>query len=112
LTLRMHYEAINPVDDPVFGFGFYDPMGFMVYGTNTRLRGIDIDRVEGRNRMDFRIPSLSLLDGRYYVSVAAHSRDGTVNYHWLDKRYHFEVHSPGKEEGYFAMECDISMTPE
>jgi ABC-type polysaccharide/polyol phosphate transport system ATPase subunit len=112
LTLRMHYEAINPVDDPVFGFGFYDPMGFMVYGTNTRLRGIDIDRVEGRNCMDFRVPSLSLLDGRYYVSVAAHSRDGTVNYHWLDKRYFFEVHSPGREEGYFAMECDISMTPE
>ncbi len=112
LTLRMHYEAVKPVDDPVFGFGFYDPMGFMVYGTNTRLRGIDIARVDGRNCMDFRVPSLALLDGRYYVSVAAHSRDGTVNYHWLDKRYFFEVHSPGREEGYFAMECDISMTPE
>ncbi|MEW6553643.1 MAG: ABC transporter ATP-binding protein [Actinomycetota bacterium] len=112
LTLRMHYEAVKPVDDPVFGFGFYDPMGFMVYGTNTRLRGIDIDRVEGRHCMEFRVPSLALLDGRYYVSVAAHSRDGTVNYHWLDKRYHFEVHSPHREEGYFAMECDISMIPE
>jgi ABC-type polysaccharide/polyol phosphate transport system ATPase subunit len=112
LTLRIHYHADKPIDDPVFGFGFYDPMGFMVYGTNTRLRDIDIARVSGAGCMDFCIPSLALLGGRYYVSVAAHSRDGTVNYHWIDKRYHFEVHSPGKEEGYFTMECEIITAPE
>jgi ABC-type polysaccharide/polyol phosphate transport system ATPase subunit len=112
MVLRLHYEAEKPIADPVFGFGFYDQMGFMVYGTNTRLRGMDIEKVEGKGRMDFCISSLPILDGRYYVSVAAHTRDGLVNYHWLDKLFYFDVQSPGREEGYLAMECDITMTPE
>lgn len=112
MLVSIHYEAARPIEDPVFGFGFYDRMGFMVYGTNTRLRGMDIERVQGRGRMDFNISSLPMLDGRYYVSVAAHTRDGMVNYHWLDKLFYFDVHSPGKEEGFLAMECDIAMSPE
>jgi ABC-type polysaccharide/polyol phosphate transport system ATPase subunit len=112
IALSIHYEAKKPIADPVFGFGLYDQMGFMVYGTNTRLRGMDIERVQGKGRMDFFIPSLALLDGRYYVSVAAHTRDGMTNYHWLDKLFYFDVHSPGKEEGYLAMECNISMSSE
>ncbi len=112
MTVRLHYRAERPVEDPVFGFGFYDQMGFMVYGTNTRLRGMDIEKVQGKGRMDFFIPFLAMLDGRYYVSVAAHTRDGMTNYHWLDKLFYFEVHSPGKEEGFLAMECEISMAPE
>ena len=112
MTLRIYYTVEKPVEDPVFGFGFYDNMGFMVYGTNTRLRGIDIPRVEGRGRMDFRLSSLSMLDGRYYISVAAHTRDGMTNYHWLDKLFYFDVESPGKEEGFLAMQCDIEMFKE
>ena len=112
MTVRIHYEATKPIPDPVVGFGFYDQMGFMVYGTNTRLRGVDITQVQGRGRMDFHISSLAMLDGRYYVSVAAHTRDGMVNYHWLDKLFYFDVHSPGMEEGFLAMECDITVTPE
>lgn len=111
LVLRIHYEASRVVEDPVFGFGFYNQMGFMVYGTNTRLRGIDIPRVEGKGGMDFRISSLPVLDGRYYISVAVHTRDGTINYHWLDKLYYFDVHSPGREEGFLTMECDIDLAP-
>lgn len=112
MTVRIQYEAAKPIPDPVVGFGFYDQMGFMVYGTNTRLRGVDITQVQGRGRMDFHISSLAMLDGRYYVSVAAHTRDGMVNYHWLDKLFYFDVHSPGMEEGFLAMECDITVTPE
>ena len=112
MTLRIHYHAARPVEDPVFGFGFYDQMGFMVYGTNTRLRGMTIPKVQGRGTMEFSIASLYMLDGRYYVSVAAHTRDGLVNYHWLDKLFYFDVRSPGMEEGYLAMECDIDLKEE
>ncbi|MDY6794586.1 MAG: ABC transporter ATP-binding protein [Actinomycetota bacterium] len=110
MTIRLHYTARKPVEDPVFGFGFYDQIGFMVYGTNTRLRGIDIEKLEGEGRMDFHIPYLAMLDGRYYISVAAHTRDGLTNYHWLDKLYYFDVTSPGKEEGLITMECDVEIT--
>jgi len=111
LVLRLRYTARKPVEDPVFGFGFYDRLGLMVFGTNTRLREVDIPRVEGGGVVEFVIPSLSMLDGRYYVSVAAHTRDGQVNYHWLDKKYCFEVTSPGRDSGYLTMECDIRIYP-
>lgn len=111
LILRIHYNAEKAVKDPVFGFGFYNQTGFMLYGTNTRLRGLDVPMVEGPGKMDFKMSSLPMLDGRYYVSVAAHTRDGTVNYHWLDKLYYFDMHSKGKEEGFLTMQCDIDLDP-
>jgi len=111
LVLRLNYNAVQPVKDPVFGFGFYNQMGFMVYGTNTRLRDIDIPQVYGKGKMDFKIVSLPMLDGRYYISVAAHNRDGMLNYHWLDKLYYFEMHSPGREEGVLTLQCDIDLAP-
>ena len=44
--------------------------------------------------------------------MAAHTRDGMTNYHWLDKLFYFDVESPGKEEGFLAMQCDIEMFKE
>jgi ABC-type polysaccharide/polyol phosphate transport system ATPase subunit len=111
MILRLNYHAARPVKDPVFGFGFYNQMGFMVYGTNTRLRDMDITSVDGEGTVEFRLESLNMLDGMYYVSVAAHTRDGLTNYHWLDKMHDFEMVSAGKESGYLTMECDISHHP-
>lgn len=107
MVIRLRFRATRRVDDPVFGFGIYDQMGLMVYGTNTRLLKVDIPYVEGEGTVEFYLPRLNLLDGRYYLSVAAHTRDGQVNYHWLDKLYFFDVVSPGKESGYLAMDCRV-----
>jgi ABC-type polysaccharide/polyol phosphate transport system ATPase subunit len=112
LTIRISYEAAQPIKDPIFGFGFYNQTGFMVYGTNTRLHGLEIPVVSGQRKMDFKIASLPMLDGRYYISVAVHNRDGNVNYHWLDKLYYFDMHSPGKAEGFLSMQCDIDLAPQ
>ncbi len=111
MVLRLTYNAQHLVADPVFGFGFYNQMGFMVYGTNTRLRGMDIPEVEGAGTVEFRLDSLNMLDGLYYVSVAAHTRDGLTNYHWLDKMFHFEMVSSGREAGYLTLDCDIVHRP-
>lgn len=111
MTLRLTYHADREVKDPVFGFGFYNQMGFMIYGTNTRLMGMDIPAVEGRGTMEFRLVSLNMLDGMYYVSVAAHTRDGLTNYHWLDKMFFFHMVSSGKEAGYLTLDCDIIHLP-
>ncbi len=109
ITIKMRFRAERKVEDPVFGFGIYDQMGLMVYGTNTRLLQVDIPWVEGPGTVEFQLPKLTLLDGRYYLSVAAHTRDGQVNYHWLDKLYFFDVQSPGRESGYLAMDCRVAL---
>lgn len=109
MTLRLNYEAKRRIEDPVFGFGIYNQMGIMVYGTNTRLRGINIPFIEGKGRVEFHTPSLPMLDGRYHVSAAIHTRDEMTNYHWLDKMYYFDVTSPGKDAGFLIMDCRIDI---
>jgi ABC-type polysaccharide/polyol phosphate transport system ATPase subunit len=108
MMVRLEYEAAEPVEDPIFGIGFYDHQGQMVYGTNTKLRDLPIPRVEGRGAVVFRIPHLSMLDGRYFLSVAACTRDYKTDYHWKDKFYFFDVKSPGKDSGYLTMDCEIT----
>jgi hypothetical protein len=63
--------------------------------------------VEGEGCLAFNIPSLMLLDGRYFLTVNAMSSDGLVNYHFLDKKYQFDVKSHGEDEGYLGMDCEI-----
>jgi len=109
MVLRLSYEARRRIDDPVFGFGIYNHMGLMVYGTNTSLRGMSIPYIQGRGQVCFRMPSIPMLDGRYYVSAAIHSRDEMTNYHWLDKKYYFDVVSPGKDAGFLIMDCHIDI---
>ncbi|MHB8780512.1 MAG: ABC transporter ATP-binding protein [Candidatus Geothermincolia bacterium] len=112
MVLRLSWEAPEPVELPVFGFGIYDHLGLMVYGTNTRLKGITVPRVEGKGRVEFRIKNLPMSGGRYYLSVASHTEDGLKNYHWQDKMYFFDVESPGADAGYLNMECGITLDGE
>ncbi len=112
LVVRVHYEAQRPIDHPIFGLSFYDHQGLMVYGTNTQLRGYDISLAEGRGRVDFSIPNLTMLDGRYFISVDIRSRDGETLYHSLDKTRHFDVKSSGRDIGYLSLDCDISWMEE
>lgn len=109
MTLRLCYEAKRRIEDPVFGFGIYNQMGIMVYGTNTRLRGINIPYIQGKGRVDFHTPSLPMLDGRYHVSAAIHTRDEMTNYHWVDKMYYFDVTSLGEDAGFLIMDCRIDI---
>ena len=78
------------------------------HGTNTRLRDLPIPRVEKPGVVEFCIPRLSLLDGRYYLSVASCTRDYKTDYHWMDKFFYFDVKSPGMDAGYLSMDCDIT----
>jgi len=57
--------------------------------------------------VEFHIPHLAMLDGRYFLSVAAHTRDHQTDYHWIDKFMYFDVESPGRDAGYLSMDCEI-----
>jgi ABC-type polysaccharide/polyol phosphate transport system ATPase subunit len=99
MRIRVAYRAHEPTDDPVFGFSIDDYRGFTAYGTNTRLKGLEIGTLTGEGYIDFDLKSLPMLEGRYLVSVAIHSRDESVVYHWLDKFYPFNMHSDINDAG-------------
>ncbi|MBN1289061.1 MAG: ABC transporter ATP-binding protein [Actinobacteria bacterium] len=111
MKVRVRFKANDPVDDPVFGFSLDDYRGFAAYGTNTALRGLELGRVSTEGEIEFDMSSLPMLDGRYMVSVACHSRDGNTVYHWLDKHIPFDVHSESSDVGLLYIPCEIKINP-
>ncbi|MBU4301493.1 MAG: ABC transporter ATP-binding protein [Actinobacteria bacterium] len=108
MRIRVFYHAREPIGDPVFGFSLDDYRGFTAFGTNTALKGTRMGTVEGEGIVEFDLKSLPMLDGRYLVSVAVHSRDGEVDYHWLDKYLPFEMHSDIDDAGLLYVPCEVN----
>lgn len=110
MRIRLRYRANEPIEDPGFGFSLEDYRGFTAFGTNTHLKGIDMGTVTGEGTVDFELKSLPMMEGRYHVSVAAHSRGSDTVYHWLDKTVFFDMHSNVGDDGVLYIPCEISVS--
>lgn len=73
MTIRIHYHAPSIVLDPVFGIALYSDQGHQLYGTNTEIKGIRIDKIENDGYIDLQIERVTMLSGRFYLTVAAHT---------------------------------------
>ncbi|PDW04060.1 ABC transporter ATP-binding protein [Candidatus Viridilinea mediisalina] len=87
LTIRMHYVAAKPVEEPVFGIGIYHESNAWLTGPNSGFDGFTIDRVETEGYVDYRIPSLTLNTGRFLVSVAVVDTSQLHTYDIHDRLY-------------------------
>ena len=70
MTVRIWYDAIRPVNNPVFGIALFSTSNVHLTGTNTRIDEVDTGKIEGRGYVDFHIDSLPLLPGDYELTVA------------------------------------------
>ena len=95
LEIRLHYLAGERVEDPIFGTSIHHQNGMLVSGPNTGFSDVRIPFIEGEGVVVYYIPSLSLLEGTYQVSVSCHKRDDTEMYDYHDRAYSFRVY-PGK----------------
>jgi ABC-type polysaccharide/polyol phosphate transport system ATPase subunit len=111
MKLRISYRAEEPVEDPIFGFSIENYSGFTAYGTNTRLKDFNMGLVSGDGLVEFDLKTLPMLEGRYYVSVAIHSRDEQVVYHWLEKHIYFDVKSEISDVGLLYIPVEITANP-
>lgn len=111
MKVRVSFHAAEPVQDPIFGISIEDYRGFTVYGTNTKLKGLELGMLAGDGVVEFDFKSLPMLEGRYLVSVAIHSRDEQVVYHWLEKHVYFDMHSQISDAGLLYIPCDITVNP-
>jgi len=105
VSIRIYYNAKKKVMNPVFGFSVSDSEGRLCYGTNTLIEEYGIDYVEGRGVMNLNLNSLSLLQGRYYLSFSIHSADHKTNYHRQDNWYVFWVDPNKQAEGFLNIPC-------
>ena len=110
LKIRVAYMANEPVEDLVFGLSIEDYRGFTAYGTNTSLKGMELGTIAGEGFVTFNLKSLPMLEGRYLVSLAIHSRDEQTTYHWMDRHEMFDMHSDFNDAGliYIPSEVEIS----
>jgi lipopolysaccharide transport system ATP-binding protein len=98
LTVRIHYRAPRPIRGPVFGVGLYHESGLWIIGPNTNFAGVDIPEIDGDGCVDYHIPALPLLGGRYTVSAALVDSTMLHTYDHHDRMYRLVVQSDGLRE--------------
>jgi len=100
MAVTVGVRAKHPVDDFVFGIGFFNAEGVCCYGTNTYLEEMNPERLAGAAEATFLVDSLDLVEGTYKVDVAVHKRDGApYDYHRL--LYTFRVKSRVHDVGIY-----------
>ena len=82
LTLVLSVQAGQPVEDFVFGLGLFSADGTHLYGTNTDIEEFKSRHLDGTGEVRLLLDDLRLVEGTYFVDVAAHRKDGTpYDYH-------------------------------
>ncbi len=94
VTFRVHYEAVEPVTEPVFSFSVHTPDGVLVTGPNTKEAEVWVDRIEGEGHVDLAVPRLLLLLGNYDLSAECTNKTVTHSYDRLQRTFRFDV-KPG-----------------
>jgi hypothetical protein len=107
MTIRLGYHATERTDDILFGILIHDQDGNQLFGTNTRLLGIDVPPADGDGEMSFEFHRVPLLDGTYLVTLAIQSVDEGTVYDWREQQTSFEVMNPSQTSGLVSFPLDV-----
>jgi ABC-2 type transport system ATP-binding protein/lipopolysaccharide transport system ATP-binding protein len=110
MVIEMDVAARKPLKDFVFGIGIFNSQGISCYGTNTNLEDFEPLSISGAGKVTCRIERLSLINGTYYLDVAAHKRDG-YSYDYHRNLYSFLVSSMLKDVGIARLPHAWNFTP-
>lgn len=106
LTIRVKYRVNEAVEDPIFGISFCDQRGSVVFGTNTVIDRVARLDTGTMGTLEIKIPRLALLGGLFFVTLAVHSPDNTVQYHRMENYYKIQVEPRREYDGAIDMECN------
>jgi len=82
MVIEMNFQAKNQIKDFVFGIGIFNSQGVCCYASNTVLEGYKSKSVKGTGKVMCQVQKLNLINGTYYLDVAAHRQDGfPYDYH-------------------------------
>jgi len=94
-SVRIDFNAHTLLEDIVCGIAINHLHGHLLIGTNTRRRGITIDRAHGPGSVTFDFDSFPLLEGVYDITAAITDSTEIHQYDHWDKRVRFEVDQTG-----------------
>ncbi len=108
-VIEAKYVMNGDVTDLIFGIGIFRDDNLHCYGTNMDIDNYEIDRFPPSGIVECRIDRLSLLGGRYFLDVAAHSKEG-LPYDFRTKCLDFTVFSRIKDVGAARLEHQWNVT--
>jgi hypothetical protein len=92
----------------VFGLGIHHGDGTLLFGTNTQIEQVALSFCERSSEVRCHIPHLALLDGEYWLDIAAHREDGYPYDYWK-KVVKFSVRSSRAQVGKVFLETQWSV---
>jgi len=111
IRFRIGYDAgHDTLSDVVAGIAIYGSNGMVIYGTNSHLRGSDLEPLSGTGAIVFGVKDLPLLDGTYRLTVGLHTLGGLQYDHW-EQQVLFEVAAPGRDVGVVRLDTTIAVEP-
>ncbi len=114
LTIEMHYNAHEPIEEPEFGLAIHRNDGVHITGPNSQTAGLEMGVVEGRGVVRYRIDSLPLLPARYQLTAAIHDSKRPIAYDFHEEAYAFRVVGGGTDEteGILALPASWAWQPD
>jgi ABC-2 type transport system ATP-binding protein/lipopolysaccharide transport system ATP-binding protein len=95
LRVRMHYDARQPVEGPLFSFAIENHHGLHVATPGMRPTHQPEAKLSGRGHIDYAIDRLVLGPGEYTMSLAIHDANGMVRFDHQDRAVQLRV-QPGR----------------
>jgi len=108
LTVAVEIEAATPLEDWEIGVGIATPLGIALYGTNTRLLGVQLSRHVGTGRFEFHLQQLGLGEGDYSVQASITGPDGTA-IDTVAQAAEFSVEGDGRSQGALSADAKFAV---
>jgi ABC-type polysaccharide/polyol phosphate transport system ATPase subunit len=103
VVVEIEATPSRPLVDFVFGVGVFTPEDVCVYGSNTEVDGLVLERFDAPATVRLTLPRCDLGAGSYLLDVAVHSRRGTPFDYWRGA-CRFQVESTSRDSGVWRPE--------
>lgn len=89
--MRIHFDAHEPVESPVFGIGIYTENDTYVTGAHTRMVDLNLGTVRGTGYIDYVFEDLPLNPGSYVVTIGLTDWSLAHRYDYWDHAFALHV---------------------
>ena len=104
MTIRIGYEAREPIHRPHFAIDIHGVDGVYCAGINTRMDDCSLGTLEGRGFVDLAISKLALLPGCYTISAGILDPQGLRPLDLQERAFPFSVVSDRRDFGFVYLE--------
>jgi hypothetical protein len=111
LVARIGYYARERIEKPIFEVWFQTADGTDYAAYTTAWDNCQHDHIEGEGFLDLVVDPVSLIPGKYVLSVAVTAEDGITRYDWHVKRYWLNVKADRYVQGLVFLPHAWSLEP-